>query len=205
VISLLFPHFSAGWCDEKETVQFPFRIYEDFESPNNHGVPSCWMGDYRDIVLVMNWTEMPHSGKTCIKVSYSAEGSRKAYWAGIMWQYPANNDGSIDAGLDLTGARKLVFWARGEKGGETLDTVKLGGLIGTYPDSDSASARKIVLSTEWTRYEIDLKGVNLSYISSFFTWVASKYRNPDGLTFYMDEITIEGEEASGKQETSGNP
>ena len=154
-------------------------------------IPSGWLGDYRDIVLDLNHKDNPFSGKTCIKIIYKAKGSRKAYWAGIMWQYPANNDSVMDAGLNLNGAKKLVFWARGERGGEYLDAVKCGGAIGSYPDSDSAFIRNILLSKDWQKFEIDLTGHDFRYVSGFFSWVASKQKNPQGMTFYLDEIRIE--------------
>ena len=176
---------------QNEDIQFPLYVYEDFESSKNHGVPSGWMGDYRDIILNLNHKDNPYSGKSCLKIIYTAKGSRKAYWAGIMWQYPANNDAAIDAGINLQSAKKLTFWARGEKGGETIDSFRLGGAIGSYPDSDSVSVKNIVLSKEWKEYKIDLNGHDLRYISGFFSWVASKYKNPKGLTFYLDEIRIE--------------
>ena len=174
-------------------IVFPLYVYKDFESPGNHGAPSGWMGDYRDILLNLNHKENAYSGKSCIKITYSAKGSRKVYWAGIMWQYPANNDGVVDAGLDLNSAGKLVFWARGEKGGEIIDSFGLGGAIASYPDSDSVSLSPIVLSREWKKYEIDLRQYDLRYISSFFSWVASKSKNLKGMTFYLDEIKIEKE------------
>ncbi|MCK5708136.1 MAG: hypothetical protein KAI43_10835 [Candidatus Aureabacteria bacterium] len=176
---------------QDDSIQFPIYVYEDFESSKNHGVPSGWMGDYRDILLNLNYKDNPYSGKSCLKITYTAKGSRKAYWAGIMWQYPANNDGAINSGINLGQAKKVIFWARGKKGGEIIDSFSLGGAIGSYPDSDSVSIKNIVLSKEWKEYEIDLKGHDLRYISGFFSVVASKYKNPKGLTFYLDEVRIE--------------
>ena len=89
----------------------PYYIYKDFNLRDNHGVPSGWMGDYRDLMLDMNWTNNPQSGASCIRFSYTAAGSRYADMAGVMWQNPANNMGDIDGGVDLTGATQLVFWA----------------------------------------------------------------------------------------------
>jgi hypothetical protein len=173
--------------------QFPFYIYQDATSPLNHGSPSGWLGDFRDLVVDLNSRKSPRSGDSCIEINYSAEGSKFAYWAGIMWQNPANNAGYIDGGVDLTGARKLTFWARGEKGGEVIDAFKLGGTLGAYPDTDQAGIYQIVLSKEWTQYEIDLSGLDLSYISGVFCWVANRYSNPVGFKFYLDEIKIDKE------------
>ena len=186
VLGLFFVPVSA----QANNIQFPFYVYEDFESSKNHGVPSGWLGDYRDITLNLNHKDNPYKGNSCIKITYTPLGSRKAYWAGIMWQYPANNDGAIDAGLYLNEAKKITFWIRGEKGGEIIDSFKLGGAIGSYPDSDCVGIHNILLSKEWTQYTISLDQRDLRYISGFFSWVASKYHNPQGMTFYIDEVKI---------------
>jgi hypothetical protein len=41
-------------------------------------------------------------------------------WGGVVWQHPANDWGDANGGFNLTGAKKLTFWARGEKGGEKV-------------------------------------------------------------------------------------
>jgi len=169
----------------------PYYIYKDFNLRDNHGVPSGWMGDYRDLMLDMNWTNHPHSGASCIRFSYTAEGSRYADMAGVMWQNPANNMGDIDGGVDLTGATQLVFWARGGKGGEVIDAFTFGGIVGAYPDSDKTSLTMVRLTPDWTMYTIDLSACDLTYISSFFGWVAARFSNRDGFTIYLDEIRLE--------------
>ena len=169
---------------------FPFYIYHDMNSQENHGSPSGWLGDYRDIILNLSCTESPFSGENCMEITYTAEGSKFAYWAGMLWQNPSNNAGDIDAGIDLSGAKKLVFWARGDEGGEIVDAFKLGGTLGAYPDTDCAGIYRIMLNKEWTKYEIDLTKCDLSYISGLFCWVANRYNNPEGFKFYLDEIKI---------------
>ena len=177
-----------GW--EISTYQFP--VYTDISSLDNHFIPSGWMGDYGDITLDKNWQDNPHSGETCIKISYSAEATQGNRWAGIYWQEPANNWGEVDGGFDLTGATKLTFWARGEKGGEKAE-FKVGGIRGKYSDSlqPAVSSGVIVLTNEWTPYSINLEGRDLSYISGGFCWVTSLRNNPEGCTIYLDDIKFE--------------
>ncbi|RKY34931.1 MAG: hypothetical protein DRP78_05960, partial [Candidatus Omnitrophota bacterium] len=74
------------------------------------------MGDYGDIKYSEACKDNPYSGKTCIKITYTAEAKQGANWSGIYWQWPPNNWGEKRGGYDLTGAAKLSFWARGEKG-----------------------------------------------------------------------------------------
>lgn len=166
-------------------------VYSDFGSRDNHGAPSGWMGDFRDLRIDPNWTNNPYAGTSCIKLTYTAEGSRHSNMIGVMWQHPANNDGSVDGGINLAGARRVVFRARGEKGGEFIHAFTFGGTLGAYPDTDKAVLADIYLGTEWARYEIDLSGLDLSYISSFFGWATGRFNNPDGMVFYLDEIRIE--------------
>jgi hypothetical protein len=168
-----------------------FDVYTDRWAPNNHFVPSGWMGDYGDIKFNDGWTENAYSGKNCVKVTYTAKASQGAGWMGIFWQNPANNWGSRDGGFDLTGAKTLSFWARGEKGGEVITEFKVGGINGEYGDSDSVGMGPVVLASEWKQYAIDLEGVDISYISGGFCFSASKMDNPDGFTIFLDDIKFE--------------
>lgn len=168
-----------------------FYVYSDKRNSGNHFFPSGWMGDYKDIRLNESSTDQPHSGKTCIQVSYNAKGSQGNNWAGIYWQSPANNWGETPGGYDLSEMHKLVFWARGEKGGEVISDFKLGGISGQNGDSDSISTGSIVLKKQWQKYTIKLAGHNLSHIIGGFCWSASRDDNPKGMTFYLDDIRYE--------------
>lgn len=168
-----------------------FNVYSDRSSRDNHYIPSGWMGDYGDIKLDTGWKENPHGGTTCIKITCTGEQKQGAGWCGIYWQNPANNWGMKSGGFDLTGAKKLVFWARGGKGGEVLAEVKTGGITGEYADTDTASIGPLTLTSEWKEYVIDLTGKDLTYISGGFCWAASAADNPDGFTIYFDDIYYE--------------
>lgn len=168
-----------------------FPVYTDRGFFDNHYIPSGYMGDYGDINVNENWKDNPHSGQTCIKTVYTARGSQGAGWAGIYWQNPANNWGTIKGGFDLTGASKLTFWTRGERGGELISEFKIGGITGEYADTDAVMIGPITLTKSWKKYTIDLKGADLSYISGGFCWAASSANNPEGFTFYLDDIKYE--------------
>lgn len=168
-----------------------FNIYTDGNARDNHYVASGWMGDYGDMRFDRAWKENPHSGTTCIKIIYSAEQKQGAGWAGIFWQNPPNNWGTKPGGFDLTGAKKLVFWVRGAKGGENLSEVGMGGITGEYSDTDKVTIGPITLSTEWKQYEIDLKGKDLKYISGGFFWSTAAQDNSEGFTIFFDDIYYE--------------
>ena len=170
----------------------PFLIYADKGTRDNHYVPSGFMPDGKCLTLDDIWIENCHGGKSCIKIVYDTVCSKQGRkWAGIYWLNPANNWGNQKGGFNLTGAQKLTFWAKGEKGGERLEEIKIGGIIGEYPDSDSAVIGPVILTPEWKEYTIDLRGKDLSSISGGFAWSAKEEVNPNGCTFYLDDIQYE--------------
>lgn len=182
--------FSAlGYCEE--TVFKPFPIYTDGNSPDNHYIPSGWMGDYGDIGFNDKHMEGAHGGSTAIKITYKNNATQGARWGGIYWQNPPNNWGTRPGGYDLTGAKKLTFWAKGEKGGERIEEFKIGGITGEYADSDVAGIGPVVLTTDWQQFTIDLEGKDLSSISGGFCWATNLDVNPEGATFYLDDIRYE--------------
>jgi len=170
------------------SVQKIFNVYTDRSAPDNHYAPSGWMGDFGDVNLNDQYMEGSYSGTTCVRIDYSAEMTQGAGWAGIYWQNPPNNWGERKGGFDLTGYNKLTFWARGEKGGEAIEKFKIGGIKGTYPDSLDVQMGPVVLTGEWKKYTINLVGQDLSYVSGGFCWVTASRLNPNGATFYLDEV-----------------
>jgi hypothetical protein len=177
--------------ETKKQENVPFYVFADRGSTTNHFIPSGYMGDYGDIKLDNASKEDPYLGDTCIKIIYTGKVTQGARWAGIYWQNPANNWGVVDAGYDLSKATKFTFWARGAKGGERIEEFKVGGIMGEFSDSDTATIGPVVLNKEWTQYTIDLKGKDMSYIIGGFCWTTNVDVNPEGATFYLDEIKYE--------------
>jgi hypothetical protein len=177
--------------EKKDVTAFKdFVVYVQNGSRDNHYIPSGWMGDTADLKCDIKCTEKPKIGNTCIKITYSAEKTQGQGWAGIFWQNPANNWGDKAGGFDLTGAKKLTFWAKGAKGGETIAEFKVGGITGEYPDSDSAAIESVVLTKDWKEYTIDLKGKDLSHIIGGFCFALSAKDNEKGCVFYLDNISF---------------
>lgn len=167
-------------------VKFPFVVYDEKSSPSNHYIPSGWMGNAKAVKMDEGWTTNPHGGKTCLRFEYSAADE----WAGIVWQDPANDWGDQPGGWNLTGAKKLKFWARGEKGGETV-TFKFGVLGADKKHSDSATGETdaLKLTKEWTEYTIDLAGKDLKQIKTGFVWTLAGQGSP--VVFFLDDIRFE--------------
>lgn len=171
-------------------------VFTERGSRANRYAPSGWMGDFGDLKMNAGWVredKKDSKENTCIQIKYSAERKQGAGWAGIYWQNPANNWGDKKGGFDLTKYTKLTFWARGEKGGETVEKFFMGGITGQTEegDSDEAAVTKIKLTPEWKQYTVDLKGLDLSHIIGGFGFAVSADSNPSGLTMYIDEIRYE--------------
>lgn len=168
-----------------------FVVYDEQSIEVTDGyVPSGWMGDYAAIKAEYSTTNNPHSGVYCQKWIYSGKKTQGVGWAGVCWQNPPNNWGTMDGGFNLSKFTKLNFWARGENGGEIIQ-FGMGGILGKYQDSTRTDPMKISLTKEWKQYTIDLKGKNLKHIICGFMWIADKAENPKGCTFYLDDIVYE--------------
>ena len=167
-----------------------FQVFTEWSMPSNHFAPSGYMGDQADIDLYECERTEPHSGELSMRVTYSATGT--SGWSGVYWQDPDGNWGTLPGGYDLTGATRLSFWAKGQNGGEVI-AFKAGGLWGSHGDSlqPAAATGPLALATEWRQYSIDLRGQDLSQIIGGFAWVANRCSNPQGATFYLDDIAYE--------------
>lgn len=183
--SLLEENATTGYKSPK----LPLYVYKDAGVASFY--PDGWMGDYNDIKLSVYCEDKPHSGKTCVKINYLPGASQNSKWAGVFWQYPGSQWGKKKGAYDLTGAKKLKFWARGEVGGEIIQEVKMGGISGKFKDSDTTGIGPITLTKEWQEFEIDLSGVDLSYISGGFCWSTNLDQNRNGCIFYLDDIEYE--------------
>ncbi|RPH71500.1 hypothetical protein EHM76_06190, partial [bacterium] len=80
-----------------------FAVYSEWPEGPGHFVPSGWMGDMSNIAMYECDRCDPHSGELSIRASFSSSGALG--WAGVYWQYPENNWGNINAGINLTGAK----------------------------------------------------------------------------------------------------
>lgn len=167
-----------------------FVVYKDKGSPT-HFTASGFMPDGKCVAINDAWVDNCGGSRSCIQAQFdrdcSATGSG---WAGVFWLEPANNWGNTKGGFNLTGAKKLDFWARGEKGGEVV-TFKMGGVgMGhQYPDSDAATMDPVVLTKDWKEYSIDLTGKDLSHIIGGFAWIGTAKENQSNITFYLRDIS----------------
>lgn len=171
-----------------------FPVYTDAAAPDNHYTPAGWMGNTDQINLNECWQENPHSVNTSIRNDYFGVSG----WGGVYWLFPANNLGDRPGGYDLTGAKRLTFWARSDTPNASVKFL-IGGV--GYPNGTDCSSRnnpfpdsacpkietKITLGPSWTKYTIALpQGRDLHLLVGGFGWVAES-----PVTFYLDDIIYE--------------
>lgn len=156
--------------------------------------PSGWMGDAKTpgtTELKRVREEINGQSVVAIKIHYVPSN---AGWAGIYWQHPEGNWGQ-HPGLDLTGASKITFYAKGATGEEIVE-FKAGGMDGKcngcrYKDSFESTVGKIPLSATWEKVTIELSGRDLSSVIGGFSWSAAAADNRKDLTFYLSDIVVE--------------
>lgn len=172
-------------------------VYKDADSKENHGEWTNWLpensGDMLNLSLVSNKSRA--YGSTAVRVDVRFQ---HPWWCGIAISSQENYWGEepSDFAYDLSRARKLVFHARGEEGGEMI-RVKVA-IAGDKPHGDSsvrpADTRWLRLSREWRRYELPLDGYDLKRVITPFAFVTDRVHNEaEAIRFYLDEIyfTIE--------------
>jgi hypothetical protein len=168
-----------------------FFVYANYDEGGNHFYPSGYMGDdISSIDIQTNWVSRPYDGTSCIRIAFTG---KKDNWAGVYWQEPENNWGSIkNAGYNLTGATGISFYAKGENGGEKVKFFA-GGINdkASYPDSFKIPDVVITLEPGWKEYRIDLTSKDLSHVIGGFGLALASTENPDGATFYLDNIAYD--------------
>ncbi|NLI19982.1 MAG: DUF3597 domain-containing protein [Clostridiales bacterium] len=94
---------------------YVFQVYDD--APVHYG-DIAYMGNQNNgddgsMVIDTGCTDNPHSGVSCIRITYDPPSA--GHWAGMMWLSGANNfppNLPVD-GVDAARASRLTFYARG--------------------------------------------------------------------------------------------
>jgi hypothetical protein len=181
-------------------------VYKDFYDGVNNFTQKAWVGDRDSDIPEMDEAAQSYSGISGIKAGIDLS---RHLWGGYMFvngvlaageKDPRADFGTVDAGIDLSGASKLVFYATGENGGERVEFF-MGGLGwneqgGKARYADSAAKRSggyKTLGKDWQRFEIPVKGRDLSRIGCGFGWVTNQENNPGKgrVSFYIDDIHYE--------------
>jgi len=163
--------------------KLPFPILQDGINPPY--TASGYMGDTPNLVVDEKCPTKPRSGATCLKITYKDP----AKWVSVAWQNPTNDWGDKPGGYNLTGAKKLTVWARGEKGGEKIK-VGFGGIGKEKKFPDSAKGElDLTLTTDWKQYVVDATDMDLTHIKTGFFWLITGQGAP--ITVYLDDIRWE--------------
>jgi hypothetical protein len=168
------------------TAKLPFVVYDEATREKAPYVPANWMGNTKALKLDEACTTQPRSGKTCVKFEYTARDQ----WAGVVWADPASDWGDQPGGWNLSGAKSLKVWARGERGGEVIN-LELGifGKEKKFSDTGKAKQEGIKLSKEWQEITLDLAGQDLSRIKSGIVVTFAGSGEP--MTIYLDDCVYE--------------
>ncbi|MBN1294955.1 MAG: hypothetical protein JXB48_24175 [Candidatus Latescibacteria bacterium] len=207
-----------------------FNVYTDFNSGGNHFVYKAKISSHNSLDTVPpmdeGWPDSTRPGSTVIRANFLSRGDNWGGWLfmngvwdpneihepaatctlklkAIHGKDIANFDTCADAGVNLNGATKLTFFARGEHGGERVEFFTFGAKWETcgnkkkrlcpYGDSsEKISTGIITLSKEWKPYEIPItdKRQRPIYVVNGFGWAANAIlnNNKDSIFFYLDDI-----------------
>ena len=181
-----------------------FPVYDDVSSAGNHFPAFAKIGRDAGVVATVNgsWPTQAHSGATSMRFQFvprdSVDFGGFYMLNGVLsGTAPVANFGQVpNAGIDLSGAQSLTFWARGENGGEVIDFVvggvgrhpTTGVVTAPYPDSSPRRLLHVALTTSWKKYAIDLSSSDLSYVLGGFGWSAASPVDKSTVTFYVDDV-----------------
>ena len=192
-----------------------FWVYYDNSSAGDHFHARGKMGDDLDAVSQCGaWTDDKYSGATSTRSEF--RNTTGANWGGFYFMNgvlpagatePICNWGDYkNAGVDLSGATTLKFWAKGEHGGEKIEFFVAGvgqhaitgHPIAPYPDSSERYppvGTTYTLTNQWQEFPISVSQLeDFSYVLGGFGWTANALNNPNGAVFYLDEMYYELED-----------
>jgi len=156
-------------------LNFPWTVLEGSDDGKSLNIDTVFGGPAQD-------------GDYCAKIVYNRHLED---WASVYVTAAGDNRVGPGRGLDLTGAKKLVFYAKGAIGDEKI-TFGYGfnpNEIG-YADSSNARRMETLPKDHWQEYEFNLEEKDLSHVNGLFVINADKQFNPQGATFYIDNKHI---------------
>jgi hypothetical protein len=187
----------AGNADDNEDAKLErWFVYRDADSEGNHGHWTNFMAkDNKELIEPFRLADKvePAFGETCIKATVKFQAASD--WCGVAVSCAPDYWGEqpSDAAFDLKKATKLVFYARGENGGESIQ-VKVA-VAGDKKFGDSAkipaATSWLTLKKTWQPYElpINAKRTNLERVVTPFCFVTDKAHNrADEITVYFDHV-----------------
>jgi hypothetical protein len=164
-----------------------FYVFKDFDSEANHFLKVEKMGDHDSISYREDLNNPSPKDGSSLEVIYGPHGYETHNSSSMSWVV---SEDEPKGRYDLSGAKRLVFYARGKYGGEIVQ-FNIGSIGVGSQRLSTASSGPIVLSDKWREYSIDLEGLNLANTTMGFSIELNRFDNPDGAVFYLDEIRYE--------------
>lgn len=169
----------------------PYYVYAD--KPADF-IPTGWMPDGRGLAQEVRCEDGPHAGKYCVRSQYRPQENS---WAGIGWeldgQWNPNRKLDLFAKLQARPGDRIVlrFWAR-SKDRAWVKFIAGGGNGDSVREAITSKPEWVQLAPDWTRYEIDLTGKDLSGVVQAFACFLERDRNGGAgkgpLQWDLDEI-----------------
>ena len=167
-----------------------FSVYTDADAGGNHFAPSGYFNGTASLEINTRWIENPYSGTSSIQVVWDGTPGNDGWaWNGLLFEEPQGYLGYLTGnGYGLTGATTLTFWARTDEPG-----LKVQFGLGHVSDASGEKKQWFELGLDWEKYEIDLRGLDLSNVHGGFLFVVNNDNDPapDGTVFYIDEIAYD--------------
>ena len=180
--SLLAAHAQAG---EREAVRYlaealdryhrTYDVYTDHGAAGNHFYEREQMGEVPS--MEETFAGCTDAGATCIRATFDSKIDRGVpNWGG--WFFRGASP------VDLTGAKRLSFRARGETGRERIEFLALDGA--------AKVVKPVKLEREWQTHTIELGERDRSHVKGGFGWVAAATANGmRDVVFYLDDVRYE--------------
>jgi hypothetical protein len=130
-------------------------------------------GDASHLTVNQNFVNPDDNCEICQSIQYTPGLIGKA---GVAYKSSGE--------LNLGGAQRIVFFAKGQLGGENVAFVVLGKPSNASPTTNIFSnlhfavmSKNITLTNDWARYQIGLNGSNLAGVTAPFGFIVSKVRS----------------------------
>ncbi|MEI8209583.1 MAG: hypothetical protein WCG16_10290 [Methylococcales bacterium] len=172
-------------------------VYKDGDYAENHGIWANIMpkeAAETGSIAFKPFFKPGYDGKgNAVKVV--ADVSKAPNWIGLVVSVKENYWGEKPAeGLNLSKAKKLVFYAKGNQGGEQIQVKAAIASDKQYGDSAELPITSVwlTLKKDWERFEIPINGIDLSRVITPFVLVINQDHNQEKpITFFVDEIYYE--------------
>ncbi len=165
----------------------PFVVYTgcgDDETPRF--APRVLLGWRAGLRVDPCWEAPPARDGPCVRIAFRGPDR----WGGVVWTADGIEWGSHPGGVNLTGATRVRFFARGLRGGEEVE-FRMGFIDknNPFPDRGRATTGRVRLTREWREYEMSLEFRDLTQVMTPFGCVLAGQKRD--VVIFVDAIRYE--------------